>query len=413
MIRTTSLLAGASMLTLTLLGTTAAQAKMPSAEEMWQVIQEQQKQIKALKNQITRTDKKTEAVADSLDEAIEHKTSSVGTGNGWWDKTSIGGYGELHYNNRLDSSGNDEIDFHRFVLFFGHEFTDDIRLFTELELEHALSGEGKNGAVELEQAFVEFDLNEHHKAQAGVFLLPVGLLNETHEPPTFYGAERNPVEKNIIPTTWWEGGAALKGELGDGFSYFAGLHSGLNVPTTGSNAFKIRNGRQKVSAALAEDGAVTAGLTYSGMPGVKLGLSGQYQSDITQNSFTENVSATLLEAHADIKRGPWGLRALYARWDLDGNAAKALGRDEQVGFYIEPSYRFTSNIGDMGLFARYNYWDNEAGNGTLSSGDNEQFDFGLNYWPHDHVVLKADIAFLEDTSGTDSETINLGVGYHF
>ena len=40
-------------------------------------------------------------------------------------------------------------------------------------------------------------------------LVPVGFLNEVHEPPTFYGVERNPVEKNVIPTTWWEGGIGI------------------------------------------------------------------------------------------------------------------------------------------------------------------------------------------------------------
>ena len=406
------LLAGVSVCALSIVTAGDAHAE-PGKAEMWRMIQQQQKQIEALSKQVKTAGQKTEIVADELEEVKTASTSS-GFGGGWWEKTSVGGYGELHYNNYLDSDdGTDEIDFHRFVLFFGHEFTDDIRLFTELELEHSLSGDGKPGEVELEQAFIEFDLNDRHQAQAGLFLLPVGLLNEHHEPNTFFGVERNPVEKNIIPTTWWEAGVAAKGELGEGFGYFAGLHSGLNTPTSGSSAFKIRSGRQKVAEAIAENGAVTAGLSYSGVPGLKLGLTGQYQSDVTQDTFTESVSATMMEAHADYKHGPWGLRALYARWDLDGDAPKALGRDEQYGFYIEPSYTFDTSIGDVGLFTRYNQWDNEAGNGTLSAGDNEQWDVGLNFWPHEHVVLKADLAFLEEADGDEAEILNLGVGYQF
>ena len=53
------------------------------------------------------------------------------------------------------------------------------------------SGGGTPGEVELEQAYLEFDLNSGLHSRAGVFLLPVGILNETHEPPTFY--ELNPV----------------------------------------------------------------------------------------------------------------------------------------------------------------------------------------------------------------------------
>lgn len=406
------LLASVSVCALNLATISTANAE-PSKAEMWKMIQQQQQQIEALQKQVETTDQKTEIVAEELEEA-KIVSADSNFGGGWWEKTSLGGYGELHYNNYLNSDdGTDEIDFHRFVLFVGHEFNDDIRLFTELELEHSLSGDGKPGEVELEQAFIEFDLNDYHQAQAGLFLLPVGLLNERHEPNTFFGVERNPIEKNIIPTTWWEAGIAAKGELGDGFSYFAGLHSGLNTPTTGSNAFKIRSGRQKVAEAIAEDGAVTAALRYTGVPGLRLGLTGQYQSDVTQDTFSESTSATMFETHMDYKRGPWGLRALYARWDLDGNAAEAFGRDEQFGFYVEPSYTFGTSIGDVGVFTRYNQWDNEAGNGTLSDGEDEQWDVGMNYWPHENVVLKADIAFLDEADGTEAEILNLGVGYQF
>jgi hypothetical protein len=159
----------------------------------------------------------------------------------------------LHYNNLSGKGGasdKDEIDFHRFVLFFGHEFNDDIRFFSELEVEHSIAGEGKSGEVELEQAYIDFDLNDNHTARAGLFLLPVGIINETHEPPTFYGTERNPIEKNIIPATWWAAGAGLHGQLGSGFSYDAYLHSGLNATKTDSvtkivSYSSIRSGRQK------------------------------------------------------------------------------------------------------------------------------------------------------------------------
>lgn len=406
-------LAGISLGALGIISATAAHAQMPSREEMWRVIQQQQQQIEALQQQVQQTDAKTERVADAVE---TQSASAVGTApsaaGAWWDRTSIGGYGELHYNNYLDSAdGTDEVDFHRFVLFFGHEFNERIRFFSELELEHALAGEGKPGEIELEQAFVEFDLNDRHRLQAGLFLLPVGILNETHEPDTFFGVERNPIEANIIPTTWWEAGVGARGELGNGFSYATAVHSGLNSPTSGSNAFKIRNGRQKVADAVAENGAVTGALSYTGVPGLTLGISGQYQSDMTQDSFAESISATLFEAHADVRRGPWGLRTLYARWDLSGDAPEQLGRDVQEGFYIEPSYRFATTMGDMGVFTRYNYWDNEAG--LSSSNGNEQWDVGLNYWPHANVVLKADMAFLEESGGNHSEILNLGVGYQF
>ena len=396
-----------------------AASDLPSREEMWKIIQQQQQQISELKalqektlKQVVEADEKIEAASEAIELVSEEAAGShAGHGTpGWYKNTQIGGYGELHYNG-LKDDGNDEIDFHRFVLFFEHQFNDHIRLVSELELEHALAGEGKEGEVELEQAYIEFDLNENHQAKAGVFLIPVGILNENHEPNTFFGVERNPVEKNIIPTTWWEAGVGFNGQVSNGFSYDVAFHSGLNANFEGSNAFSIRSARQKVSEADADKGAVTGRLKWTGVPGVELATTVQYQQDITQANSSESVSATLFETHADIRRGPWGLRALYARWDLDGTAPELIGRDEQQGWYVEPSYRFDTAIGEWGVFGRYNVFDNNAG----SSADTEfeQYDIGVNFWPHPNVVLKADLQFNQNPDGDDDEILNLGVGYQF
>ena len=403
---------------------TSAESKPPSMEELWKIIQSQQAEIEQLKRQQQNTEHKAVAAdekattadkkAEAAVVAVEESNARATAGGNWADKTRLGGYGELHYNN-LDSK--EEVDFHRFVLSLGHEFTDDIRLFTEVELEHAVSGDGENGEVELEQAYVEFDLNDRNAVKTGVFLLPVGILNQTHEPPTFYGVERNPIETYIIPTTWWEAGADFHGELGRGFSYNLAGSSGLEVDTTGGDAFLIRPGRQKVSEASANDGAVTGQLKWTGMPGVELGLAGQWQKDVTQGEL--GVGATLLETHADIRRGPFGLRALYARWNLDKhnviNASDpdAVGRDEQEGWYIEPSYktRLGSIRGEWGLFARYNVWDNNAG----SSNDTEmtQVNAGINYWPIADVVFKFDVQQQNNDSADNDNGFNLGIGYQF
>jgi len=392
-------------------------APPPSAEEMWQIIQEQQKQIEALKEQLETTNQKVKETDEKVEvagEMIEEAGSKVPAAASWAEKTKIGGYGELHYNN-LDSK--EEVDFKRFVLYFGHEFTDRIRFFSEVELEHAVSGDDENGEVELEQAYIEFDLNARNALKTGVFLMPIGILNETHEPTTFYGVERNPVETYIIPTTWWEAGAGLHGELGKGFSYNFDGTSGLDVDTSGSDAFLIRSGRQKVSEAKANDGAVTGRIKWTGMPGVELGVAGQWQKDVTQGEL--GVSATLLEAHADIQRGPFGLRALYARWDLSNGSTinasdpAAVGRDEQAGWYIEPSIQgHVRRIpGEIGVFARYNVWDNNAG----SSNDTEytQVNAGFNYWPIPDVVFKFDVQRQDNDSASNDNGFNLGMGYQF
>jgi len=378
----------------------------PSQDQMWKMLQELKKQNESLRSEVsqlkgkqTETDEKLEATAAAMETTERRVDKTVG----WWERTNIGGYGELHYNNLHDSDGADqeEIDLHRFVLFVSHDFTEDIRFFSEFEIEHNIAGEGQNGEVEVEQAYIDFDLNENHTARAGLFLLPIGILNETHEPPTFYGVERNNVEKEIIPATWWEGGAGLHGQLGAGLSYDAYVHSGLDVPAS----FKIRSGRQKVSQANARDWATTGRLKYTGIAGLELSLSLQYQEDITQGR--ENAEALLWETHLIYNTGPFTLKALYAAWDIDSDAFKDANADHPFGWYVEPSWKLNSSLG---LFARFSEY--ERVNTTLDNF--QQIDIGFNYYPHEDVVLKADYQIQQSDDGeSEFDGFNLGVGYQF
>jgi hypothetical protein len=348
-------------------------------------------QIKALQMQI-------DALADTLD---QQSSSTADAG------VYIGGYGEMHLN--LNNGKDNEIDYHRFVLFFGKEFNQRTRFFSELELEHSLAGNGddKPGEVELEQAYVEYDVNDSTKARAGLFLLPIGILNETHEPETFYGVERNNVEKRIIPTTWWEGGVSLSGSIVDGVSYDVAIHSGLN-----NEEATIRSGRQKVAEATANKAAYTARVKYTAIPGLELAVSGQYQDDILQGAGDDEIGAGLIEMHAVYQKNGFGLRALYAQWNIDSDVESVLldniGASKQNGFYIEPSYRINEKVG---VFYRNSQWDTNAADSTDS--EVTQNDIGVNYWLAETAVLKADY-YRQETAGDLSGTgYNLGVGFSF
>ncbi len=397
--------------------------ELPSPEDMWQIIQNQQQEIDALKQRVAEnetrdveTSQAIEAVADSMD-AQAPKV-------GWWERTSVGGYGELHFNSGVEGK-KDMLDFHRYVLFFGHDFNATTRMFSEFELEHSLAGEGKPGEVELEQAYIEHDLSDTLTGRAGVVLIPVGILNEVHEPPTFYGVERNPVEKNIIPTTWWEGGFGGTMTTAGGVQVDALVHGGLGGTKIRAlnddgiaTSFKPRDGRQKVANSELDSPAFTTRIRYTGMPGIELAGTIQYQSDLTQgDSATDDASAMLWVAHADINRPlsnalSLGLRALYAAWSIDGSDAEAIGRDSQTGWYVEPSVRMAlEGQSSVGLFGRYSTYDNNAGN----SADTEvsQYVVGLNYWLHPNAVLKADYESLDAPGKASDKIFNFGVGYQF
>ncbi len=373
-----------------------------------------QQQIDALKQQVEQTQSQgaeTDAKVEAVAEVVESGSPQVAEPR----RTTIGGYGELHYNklSANDPSRDVEsIDFHRFVLFFGHEFNDKTRFYSEVEIEHAYiadTGGNTPGEVEIEQAFVEFDLRPGLYARAGLFLIPVGILNETHEPPTFYGVERNDVENIIVPSTWWEAGAAVNGRWGYSWNWDLALTSGLQMPTSGSNAFRVRSGRQKVAKALASDGAITGRLRYLGIPGLLAALTLQYQFDPSQAADDGLDDGTLVEAHADYRRGKFGLRALYARWDFSGEAVEQAGADKQTGWYLEPSYRLNRNIG---FYARY-----EEVDAARDQDKFNQWEVGRNWWPSETVVIKFDYRDrshdLENSFGRDFTGIDLGLGYSF
>ena len=414
MYRTTLSAAAAALLFASSLPAAAQEA--PTIEELWEIVQRQQAEIEALKEQLGETREEV-AVANEKVTETEAQLEATGDylesfepGSGALAGTSIGGYGELHYNN-LDADDPAEdlerIDFHRFVLFVGHEFSDRVSFFSELELEHSLAGDGAPGEVELEQAYVNLALHETTSAQVGLFLLPLGILNETHEPTTFYGVERNDVESIIIPSTWWEAGAGLKGRFGNGFSWDFALHSGLAMPASGGDAFRVRDGRQKVAEALASDPAMTARLRYTGWPGLELAASYQFQSDPSQISGDGLDTGHFFTTHAVYQTGDFGLRALYGLWRFDGPAVEAANADEQDGWYIEPSWRFNEQFG---LYARYEDLD-----GAVASDRFTQMEAGVNYWPVPGVVLKADVRSrdFDGLPGADFDGFDLGFGYAF
>jgi outer membrane murein-binding lipoprotein Lpp len=393
-----------------------AQQAPTTIEELWEIVQRQQAEIDELRTALGEAREAVAATTDRIEET-EARVDATGdyvetlavAGSGASD-TSIGGYGELHYNRvRADAGDSDEIDFHRFVLFFGHEFTDRVRFFSEFELEHSLAGDGAPGEVELEQAYAEYALTDNTFAKTGLFLLPLGILNETHEPTTFYGVERNEVESIILPSTWWEAGAGMNGRLGNGFSWDAALHSGLAMPTSDGNAFRVRSGRQKVAEAIASDWAYTMRLKYTGMRGLELAASYQYQADPSQVAGDGLDKGQLFTAHAIFQRGWFGLRALYAGWNFEGFAVEAAGADKQDGWYIEPSLRFSDN---WGVYARYQDVD--------AARDQDKFtqsEFGINYWPVPGVVLKMDYRMrdhsLPELAVRDFDSFGLGFGYNF
>ena len=345
---------------------------------------------------------------------------------GWWTKTSVGGYGELHYNN---NGGTGKIDFHRYVLFFGHQFNDSVSFNSEFELEHSIAGGGstikEKGEVELEQAYIDHNWAEYGAPNTnmkyGVFLIPCGITNEIHEPPTFYGVERNVVEKEICSNTRWEGGFQATHIIPDmDLTIIAGVHSSLTT-TDGD----IRGGRDKVASATMNKEAYSGAFRYTGAyPGLELALSWDYEPDMNEGQSGPQVSGKMVAVHANYmpSRG-FGARGFWGQWNLDcppvltdTNQCAANGRDYQWGGFVEGSYRFDlTGEQSLGFAVRRAEWDDKAGtkNATTTKNNIQMSTFAMNWWLTPQAVLKADWERKKTYGKTAVQGFNMGMGYNF
>lgn len=345
-------------------------------------------------------------------------------------RTNISGYMDFHYNKPERADGS--LDFHRFVVLLTHSFSDRIRFVGELELEHAVvEGLEDKGELELEQAYVDFLLTRGFNVRAGMMLIPFGIINERHEPPVFYGVERPFIDTVIIPSTWFDVGAGVHGEIGRGWRYRAFVVAPLDAAEFSADQ-GIREGRQKGAESNVGRAAVTGRLEYVGYRGLTVGLSGWSGRSGFQFRPRFDVPVSLAEADARFSRRGIELRAQFAQVWI-GNAALlndtlALGSGinpniarEIRGYSLEGGYRFLSRpaFGEVGAFTRYESFDTQARMPTgflpLPQFNRDAWVVGANYWPDPDVAVKVDYTIVRNASRVvrAPNSVNVGLGWWF
>jgi outer membrane murein-binding lipoprotein Lpp len=349
--------------------------------------------------------------------------------------TVLTSYGEINFNHYTKDSSRDTGDVRRFVLGLQHRFDARTKLVTELEVEHAVSSADDSGEVEVEQAFIERQLNNDWAARAGLFLMPVGLLNENHEPTAFYGVERNFVETRIIPSTWREGGVQAVGTLGNGLTLQAGISTGFNMDswdfTSDSEGREspLASVHQEMQQAKSRDPAFFGALNWRGVPGLLVGGS-LFTGNGGHGSATRpQVRVTLWDLHARYTPGAWDLSALVSQGYFSNSAAfnqvpEAVGGDTLLpsrfgGWYVQGAYKAWRS-GDYALapFVRYERFNTasafaDIGQGLTPAAQKAEsvWTAGLNFNISEGVVIKADYQTFHEA--TDDKRLNLGLGWSF
>jgi len=365
---------------------------------------------------------------------------------------SIGGYGEAFYRNFIgdadagsDSVGGlpisdrqlDRADFLRLVVYLGYKFTDRIVFNSEIEFEHAKTGSASvsagSGSVSVEFAALDFLWKQEVNARAGLLLLPMGFVNEIHEPPFFNGVQRPETEVRIIPSTWRENGAGIFGRLSETLEYRAYVVTGFNA--RGFSDAGVRGGRQNGNRALAEDLAFVARLDWTPIPELLLGGS-FYRGDSGQDQEVGGVdipdaSLTIFEVHGQYRRGPLEARGLFAMSSLSDarDLNLALGRprnrpiaDKMLGGYAEVAYDiwptlFGNSEKRLTPFLRVEYVDTqyEVPSGFTPNRRNSYWLYtpGISFKPHPNVVLKAEYRNFAPRDGERPDELSIGMGFAF
>ncbi len=413
------------------LGSTAAFAQSNESQllnRLEQLAGELEKVKAELKQMKQKQDAAPAPVAAAAAVAAPAAAPSLGAG------TTLTAYGEINYSRPRSDSSATQADVARFVTGFQHRFDAKTKVVAELEVEHAVTSASDSGEVAVEQVYVEHRLNDTFGARAGLFLIPLGLINQNHEPTSFYGVNRPTVETSIIPSTLREAGVQLFGEHDNGISWSAGISTGFDLtkwdPLNGESVESpLRTLHQEGQLARSKDLSLFAALDWRDVPGLRVGagITSGKAGHGTAGFLAPNARTTLADVHAQWTPGAWDFSAIYARGTISGagelNASFAgapyLVPKSFDGYYAQAAYKFRLSgdyrISPFVRFERVNTgrsFDGVVAGLNPTAYDTETITTaGFNFNIAPTVVLKADYQKYKIVK--DSDRLNLGLGFSF
>ncbi len=394
------------------------------------------------------SEKQDKREPDKLKREAESETQERGAISGLWgrvtEQVELKGYVEAHYNNpefgSMKRSDPARADLHRLVFGLEYAFTDLLKFEIEVEFEHG------GAEIEVEEAFLNYQLTPELAFLAGGLLLPVGMINADHIPTRFYSVERPSMDHLLVPSTWMEPGVGVFGQLPDE-GLFAWLYAVGGVEASGFTSLEgIRGGRGAGRESKADDLAVVARVVYSPLQDPRLTFEGMGVPDDPALAFgasaywgradqgepaLSGVAVSLLEADVRFQALGFDLRAQAARTTVRkaGRVSAFVGEtvgDVMQGWYAEAAFHlfwllFPEDVphlaDDLVVFLRYEDIDTtrSVADGFLrnDAADRRVWVAGAAYSPIPKVVFKADVEFWKDGLNERVARFNLGIGLVF
>ena len=346
----------------------------------------------------------------------------------------IGGYGQVDYNRVINDelNHNATLDVHRLVTFIGYNFNDKTSFISEIELEHVKE-------IYVEQAFLSYSIQNNISVNAGLMLIPIGIQNLYHEPPTFNGVERTNVDKYIVPTTWREMGFSVNGRIFDNeVNYELMIVNGFNG-YDGDGVFSgssgLRNGRQKGAKSYMTSPDFASRFSYVGIPDINLGLStyfGESEStaynglDLSDENAVASADSTIIGINmigidGRYQKGALQLRGQYILGNLlntdqyndkTGNDLGSLisGYYSEVGYNILKSIKTSNELIPFVRFENYNTHQETVGDLEVNPNYNRtDITIGLEFKVSNGAMFKADYQ-IKSNEGFDEKIYQLNLG---
>ncbi len=357
-------------------------------------------------------------------------------------KVTLGAYAQVDYNQQLKDSirHNGKMDVHRAVIFMGMKFNDKVHFVSEIEFEHVKE-------LYVEQAFLNYNIVPALNFRAGLMLIPMGIINEYHEPTTFNGVERPTLDGNIVPTTWREIGAGFSGKIDNAsLKYQVYVVNGFSSyddggKLRGSNGF--RKGRQKGAESQFSSPNFSAKVDFYGINGLKMGAAayiGKTQSSLFDGLKIDDTDAVKAADSSIVDLNMFGFDLRYKYKALTARAQviystiggskeynEFTGTDlgsEMFGYYAEAGYDVLSIFNkdtakELNIFARYSQYDThhsvEEPMIKNLSYNRTDITIGAGLKVHQGAVLKGDLQlFSDEASGRiTNKQVNFGIGFWF
>jgi hypothetical protein len=391
--------------------------------------------IKTLKQEIKELKEITQTLIDETSDlktgfnytTVDTKKSHSGLGAAaskvYYSKSplSIGGYGEMYYSQNANSS---TLDVYRFVPYIGYKFSDNIILNTEIEFEHGgvealgetdiangTDGGAEGGEVIIEFMYLDFLVNKNANFRIGNFLVPMGFINEKHEPTLFTTVQRPGTSKYLIPSTWHESGVMVYGDIVDNLTYKFAALSALQTDINGPKW--LRNGRGGSFKQTDPNLGFVARVDYTGINGLLVGASTYYAPSLNG----ENSQTSMYDVHLDYKNSGARVYGVYTQTSRSNAQDIAIDAVESAkGGFINLSYDILSTTSykySMPIFVQYESINPEDKRADATSGERtDTTTVGINFFPHEQVVLKLDYAMAKQGS-TNTDTASVSMGFIF